>query len=258
MRARRRRRRVWVGVVAAAAVLVVLGAVVWLSHASFLRVTAVGVSGVQTVASSSVGAVVLGSLDGSYGYLFAKNNILLYPQDEIIETLRAKYPQFKVVEVRAQDFSTLAVSVVEREPKSLWCAEACYFMDEDGTVYAPAPSFSSPVYVSYRGRATDGRLPRQYLDKDTFHALSALVGAIAQKESGESVASVSVDYQGDVRLRLLSGFMLMFPLAEQGGDVFERYALARRSAPFKDHALSDFEYLDLRFGDKLYYKLRDE
>ena len=34
--------------------------------------------------------------------------------------------------------------------------------------------------------------------------------------------------------------------------------LALEAEPFKGHALSDFEYLDLRFGDRLYYKLKSE
>lgn len=256
VRARRRRRRVVGSLIFGGLILVIFASMVWLSHAPFLRVQGVVVSGLKTTASSSVIALVKSNLEGTYGYLFAKNNILLYPQDDIAAALALKYPQFKVAEVHAQDFSTIAVVVVEREPKALWCLEACYFMDEDGVVYAPAPEFSSPVYVAYRGSATDGRLPRHYLTKDTFHSLSALVGAIAQKESTELVVSAAVDGQGDVRLRFESGFMLIFPLKAQGGDIFERYALARGAEPFAGRTLSEFEYLDLRFGDKLYYKLK--
>lgn len=256
VRARRRRRRVVGGALALGVVAVLVGGFVWLSHAPFLRITEVLVSGPRTVASSSVEAFVLEQLTGTYGYVLAKNNILLYPQDSIAAALATKYPQFKVVEVQAHDFSTVGVSVIEREPKALWCLEACYFMDEDGIVYAPAPTFSSPVYVSYRGRATDGKLPRQYLTKDEFHELSALAGAFAQKEGAEQLVEVAVDGTGDVRAQFASGFTVLFPLIEEGGDVFERYALARDAEPFKDRAIADFEYLDLRFGDKLYYKER--
>ncbi|MEK7068493.1 MAG: hypothetical protein AAB964_01625, partial [Patescibacteria group bacterium] len=245
-------------VVAAAALVAGL---VWLSHAPFLRIETVTVTGVRSVASSSIQTLVRQRVQGVYGYLFAKDNILLYPQDEIAAALAAKYPQFKVVEVQAADFSTVKVTVVEREPKALWClaphnqAGSCYFMDEDGVVYAPAPTFSAPVYISYRGTAT-GKLPRQYLSKEEFHALSAFAGAIAQKESPERLESVSVDGLGDVRLRFENDFTVLFSLNEEGGDIFERYVLARTAEPFAGRPLSDFEYLDLRFGDKLYYKER--
>ena len=53
-----------------------------------------------------------------------------------------------------------------------------------------------------------------------------------------------------------SGFVLKFALSDAGGDVFERFSLALAAEPFLGRSLSDFLYLDLRFGDKLYYKLK--
>lgn len=264
VRARRRRRRAVGGIFAALAVVAMLGGFVWLSHAPFLRVERVVAAGLASVSATDVEAVVRKHLEGTYAFLFAKNNILIYPQDTIAATLRSEYPQFKVVEVRAQDFSTINVVVVEREPKSLWCPEGesartggCYFMDEDGVVYARAGA-SDALYIEYRGTTTEGALPRQYLGVEAFRALSAFVGAVAQKETTEPPRTVAVDAVSDVRIGFPSGFVLLFSAKAQGGDVFERYALARDAAPFAGRALGEFEYLDLRFGDKLYYKERHE
>ena len=65
-----------------------------------------------------------------------------------------------------------------------------------------------------------------------------------------------VDSNGDVHIMFASGFTLLFPISADGGDVYQRFTLALQSDPFTSHKLSDFEYLDLRFGDKLYYKLK--
>lgn len=259
VRARRRKRRALGGVLVAVVVCAALGGLVWLSHAPFLRVEHVVAQGLASVPAEGVEQVVRRHLDGAYGYMFAKNNILIYPQDTIAAALRAAYPQFKVVDVRAQDFSTIAVVVVEREPKALWCqSEQCYFMDEDGVVYAPAPSSGVGGYVSYTGDTEGASLPRQFLDTAQFRELAAFVGAIAQKEPGDRVVRVGIDQSNDVRLVFASGFALLFSLRAQGGDLFERYALARDAEPFAGRALGEFEYLDLRFGDKLYYKERHE
>jgi len=45
-------------------------------------------------------------------------------------------------------------------------------------------------------------------------------------------------------------------VSDSGADVLERIALALQSEPFAKRSLTDFAYLDLRFGDKLYYKLK--
>lgn len=263
VRARRRRRRVVGGAVALAVLAALVGAGVWLANAPFLRIERVSVAGVKTVASTTVEAFVRRELAGEYAPFFSKNNVLLYPQDALMAALGAQYPQFKAVELGASDFSTLELNVVEREPKALWCPSrdsgpaACFFMDEDGVVYAPAPVFSAPVYVSYYGPAEGARLPKQYLSAEQFRALSALAGAVAQKEPADTVVGVAAEPAGDARVVFGSGFELLFSLGAPGGDVFERYALARAAAPFKDRALGEFEYLDLRFGDKLYYKAKD-
>ena len=57
-------------------------------------------------------------------------------------------------------------------------------------------------------------------------------------------------------MRFADNFTLIFTLVDQGGDVFERLTLALTSGPMAAHKLGDFQYLDLRFGDKLYYKLK--
>lgn len=229
------------------------------SHIPALLVRDITVAGAETIASSTLRAKAQQHLDGAYAWVFPKRNIFFYPKRDIAESLMRAYPVFASVDVHAVDFHTIAVNVVERHPRALWCEESrCAFMDEHGIVYAEAPHFSEPIYISYAGEASGGIFPRQYLTPTQFQSLAALVDAIAQRLPEERVSRVHVDGVEDVRVHFASGFFLIFPLSDQGGDVFERFTLAQKSEPLSGRALSDFEYLDLRFGDKLYYKLKSE
>ena len=98
-------------------------------------------------------------------------------------------------------------------------------------------------------------MPWQYLTPSTFRSLAALVAAVAKK-SNEPVQTVSVDDNKDVHMTFANGFVLLVSLNDDTGDTFERFSLALGAAPFTQHTLGDFQYLDLRFGDKLYYKLK--
>lgn len=258
LKARKRRRRVRLGIVLAVFVLLVFGVLVGLSYAPFLRVTAVAVSGAQTADPAAIQKIAAEHMAGAYGYVFAKNNIFLYPKAAIAAALMAQYPQFKSVEVSAKDFHTVAVAVDERQPAARWCGTTCFVMDEDGVVYAAdqGAATSSP-WVSYSGGA-EGKLPWQYLPAEQFKALFALVGALSQTEPGNPVVQVAVDSNNDVRAYFKNNFVLMFSLNDESGDIFERFTLALKSAPFAGKTLGDFEYLDLRFGDKLYYKLKGQ
>lgn len=262
LRLRKRRRRVRLSLLLLCAALLALAAVAGAAHLSAVRVSEVAVSGAQTLSVGAVESFVRQQLEGSYGYVLPKDNIFLYPKARIRQELLAAYPVLASADVHARDFHTIAVVLVERAPRALWCPEPphsadCLFIDERGVAYGEAPSFSEPVYTVYGGPLPEGPLPKQFLSEDEFQALSALVDAVVQKLSGEKLQDVLVDAQGDVHMRFTDGFVLKFALREQGGDVFERLTLALTAEPLASRTLAQFEYLDLRFGDKLYYKLRD-
>lgn len=262
LRARRRKRRLLAVGGAVLSLVLLCGGVVWLSYASFMRVERVVVSGNKTLASSTVVAIVEKELVGTYGYVFPRNNIFIYPKAEIRAAITERFPVLKQADIHAIDFKSIEVVLVEREPRALWCGgvgapEPCVFMDDTGVVYAPAPEFSAPVYVSYYGAANGTRLPKQFLTPATFEALSAFVDAVSQRE-GLGVLGVSVGENGDTELVLEGDFTLKFSTEDDSGDVFERYVLARTAEPFVGKELSEFLYVDLRFGDKLYYKLKSE
>lgn len=256
LRQRRRRRRVVAVVAVVLAVAALLGGLVWLSHASFLKIKTVSIVGAETLSSTTLQALVKETLTGNYLFLFAKDNIFLYPKKHIEATLLTKNSTLKSVDIKASTFDTVLVTVVERQPKALWCDGNCFLLDEDGVVYAVAPNSSDLHYISYVGSTTAQTVPRQFLTPKEFLALSALVEALAQKVTDDRLRTAMVDEHRDVRVRFMSGFEILFTLDEAAGDIFERFTLALTADPFVSKKLSDFSYLDLRFGDKLYYKLK--
>ncbi len=255
LRARRKRRRVRLAVVALGALALLLAIMVGLSYIPFLQIRNVAVSGTQTLATSTVANYVESYIAGRYLYVIPKRNIFLYPKDKIASGLLSSFPELRVADVHAGDFHTIEVEVVEREPKALWCANTdCYLMDQEGVVYAPAKSREG--FVEYHGTTQGDRLPRQYLNANQFEALFSLVDALSQKVATSHITRVSIDNHADVEADFDNGFTLKFALGDASGDTFERFSVALTAGPFLGHTLSEFLYLDLRFGDKLYYKLK--
>lgn len=262
VKARRRRRRTLLLWGSVALLVVVCGGVLWLANAEFLRIKTIETTGAKTVAAEALQADVKKYIVGEYLNLFPKNNIFLYPKEEITEGLITAHPTLKSVVVKAENFSTISVTALDREPRALWCgvqatsSEPCLLLDEDGVAYAVAPEFSDNPYKKYFGALSGEYVPQQFLKPDSFHSLSALVDAIAQSRPEDAVRSVFVDERNDVHIVFANGFALLLALQDEGGEVFERFTLALTAEPFKSHTLPEFEYLDLRFGDKLYYKLK--
>ena len=255
LRARRKRRRARLALVSLGALALLLAIVVGLTHLPFLQVREVAVSGTTTLASSTIAAYIEEAIAGYYLLVVPKRNIFIYPKRAIADGLLKRFPELRAADVHAGSFRSIEAQVIEREPKALWCqGSQCFRMDQGGVVYAYASGEEG--FVSYRGATVGESLPRQYLSQEEFESLFALVDAVSQKLPETPVEVVAVDAQMDAEAVLRGGFVLKFALGDAGGDVFERFTLALTSAPFAEHSLNEFEYLDLRFGDKLYYKLK--
>ncbi len=264
LRARRRARRVRLVATAIGFLFLIGAGTTLLAHAPFLRIKNVDVAGVESIATSTIREFVAETLRGSYGYVLPKGNILIYPRESLKAEMLAQFPILRSVALRAQNFSSILVEVEERTPHALWCGKSrmevspCFLLDNSGVAYGSAVSFSGSAYVRYYGAAAEAGLAKQYLTEEKFHALDALVLAIAKDIKDDTLAHVEVDVAEDVRMGFKSGFEIIFSLREDDAAVYQHFTLALTAKPFTEHALSEFMYLDLRFGDKLYYKLRGE
>lgn len=268
LKRRKRVRRVRLLIALSVLLLLLLGIVIGLSWVPFIRIHMVEVRGTETIATSTLEEFVNGEIEGKMIFVLPKNNIFLYPKQNIISKLLARYPTLKGANVRAQNFETIGVEVAERKPRALWCGEnksdgdQCYLMDETGFAYAEAPAYENAPYVRYFGAATTTEgftssiTPKQFLTAENFAALLALVDALAAHQKNSLIKEAEVDSHSDVYLAFSNGFTLIFSLKDAKGDVFERFTLALASGPFLNKSIADFEYLDLRFGDKLYYRER--
>ncbi len=260
LKARKRRRaRILYGLLGAFLVAL-LGSVVWLSWQPFLRIREVRIEGAQTVATSTLEKFIRARLEGSYFGMLPKDNVFLYPKSRIVKDVRANYPRFADVSIAAGGLTSLVVALAERAPAQLWCGaspealQPCLYLDASGAAYAQAPAFSGAPYARYYGELSEGSMPRQFLSPEESRSLFALVDAMGAIV-GEA-ESVWLEDMNDASARFSGNFVVKFSRADDPAKVFERFALALKSTPFSSRELSDFEYLDLRFGDKLYYKLR--
>ncbi len=271
VRAKRRKQRYIVAAIVFFTALLVFSGLVWLSRAAFLRITSIQVSGEQTVSAASVTEFVQSKISGYKLFVFAKDNIFLYPQSQIQRELPLAMPVVASVRVHAVNFHTIGVDIVERQPKALWCGNSraassseCLLLDQSGVAYGPANNGfviadqPDSGYKRYFGALISSSTPPQYLTPDAFTSLGALVDAIAQNQLQDAVESVYVDSSSDVHMGFASGFELLFALSADGGDVYSRFQLALQSDAFAGHTIADFRYLDLRFGDRLYYKLKGQ
>jgi cell division septal protein FtsQ len=230
----------------------------------FMQVTKFEISGNQELATEELRSQSESIFNGTYLGFIPKNNYILFPTGKIILSLKDKFKKINEVETTKTFPDTFLLKITERKSLLVWCVkdDDCYLMDENGIAYNKV-DFSAPEVVqNHLIKVSDLSSEGIYVGEKviTDEYLKYLMGISDQLKSqvdisiGEQYAtptavSEEIDVSTQEGTRIL--FSTQFPLenAVKGLKIF----LQKRP----QSKLSEFEYIDLRSENKIFYKLKN-
>src|SRR5581483_4179500 len=121
LKEKRRKRVFLISLYTFAALVLIACGLSYLSGLEYLSLGKIEVEGNIRVSEPAITSIVLNDIKGNYLGLFAKRNILLYPQEEIRKDIEA-LPAVKSANVTRKDATTLLVTLNERKKSSEWCS----------------------------------------------------------------------------------------------------------------------------------------
>jgi cell division septal protein FtsQ len=253
-------------------VLCIAGSIIFIFHLDNFRIGTVSVIGTTSISEAEVKDLAKAVIDGSYGHVLPRNSILLYPKQEITSTLHSKFLKVLSVKVQRDGLRGITISIQERTPFALWCGSdiltakvngKCYFMDSDGLLYTEAPTFSSDVYLQYYGGTIEGKniLGKHYLPATDFKNLDRFVRTLIS--SGVETKHILVS-DGSIEIYLGEketpfSTRLRFSLAQpydKSLSAFNTFISAQTTMTTVQKYLKTVEYINFRFGNKIYSKAR--
>lgn len=245
-------------------ILLSLGALGWLMRFDEVTIQNIVIKGYSTVGRDLLNTLTETHLTGSYFFLFPKNSIFIYPKHVIEASVLESFKRIKKVSVSFTDFQSIVVEVEERQPDSLWCDNAtdiqngvgeCYFLDDRGVIFAKAPSFSGNIFFRYYGVVEGHPIGNRFLSPDEFSTLRLFV--LSLYKLNISPIFLSVIDKDDMVLYMEGGNKILFGRTQNLSDIFSNLESILASDEFKDAGFSEIEYLDVRFGNKAYYKYKE-
>ncbi len=258
LRARRayKRRGMMYGI---CALLVLAGA--GLSALTFhpsVAITSVVVEGAQHLSANQIQTATLQALLSHEGVLYSKNTVLTADLKLVASELKASFPRIESVNVRRYGINTVKVSLRERVPFATWCDIAdegqCYHVDATGYIFEPV--WGEKVSPALRGGVGQGDPLRSYVVKDSFQAVHAFVEAFRSIGMKSEQISISDDTV-DARISFEQDPDVIVLLDDEPVRVARTIDAARNAASIKEKYAS-LEYIDARFGNRLYYKSKSE
>ena len=243
---------------------VFLSFIAGLSYASYrphIRISNIETTGETLISLDDIKSKSLAFISGSYFWLFPKNNSFLYPNSKLENHLKDTFKRIDSVSVGLKDLKTLKVDIVERKPDSIWCdnltPENCYFMDKDGVIFDNAPQFSGDAYFKHYGFISGEPIGKQYMASTTqFKNIKDFVST-ARLLSLKPVY-ITVNDKEEFTLVIAGGGKIYFDMREPMERVISNFEALFRIKDFATSTTKNLEidYIDLRFGNKLFYKLK--
>lgn len=270
----KRRRRAFLlrGALALAAAVAIGGALSAITRADALSIGTIEVKGAATVSAEEVKSLATEFLAGKYAYLFPKASALLYPAAALEGAIVARFPRVAAADARLLSPTALSISLTERTPHALLCsprpegegeegkeptepATPCYFLDETGFVFSKAPEFSGTPFFRYESWASaEDPVGTFFLPAERFRELDFFVASV--RSAGTDPVSLALLPEGDVSLALSGGARILFSEAQDLAEVFENLQAVLSSEVVKEQGVLSLDYLDLRFGNKVFYKFK--
>lgn len=231
---------------------------------SHLIISNIELKGNVVTNSEELQTIIADDLAGNYFWVIPRSDALLYPKQKIIKDLMNKEPRLSMVELKLLNLKNLSVIVAERTPKALYCKDVtdtlnpagCYFIDASGFIFSEAPSFSGGVYFVYSSDPVlDTPLRTQYFDTKKFNQLDVFIKSLGDIGLYPKIFILKND---EYHLILSNGGDIMWKATQDLEQVRSNLSSFIEDASFQQNKnnLNNIQYIDLRFGNKIFYKYR--
>lgn len=259
-RAEKRRRRfsisrkhlLVVGSMVTAAIFII-GAV-FLLRLPKLQVSEIHFSGLNVLTKEEIAKDIFDSTQGSYFGFLPRRSTVLLNTGTLQEKIKNDFPRIEDVIIKKLFPRTLQVTIEERKSFGILCAgSTCVYIDIAGFAYEDAPDSSGSLIMKIK---TDAGLPR--VGERVLDSALALRLILLRQEIKRALDMEVVGYEllkkvpREIRVDVSEGFRLIINRDDDFQNVF-RVLKTVLDEEIKDRR-SRLQYIDLRFGNKVFYK----
>jgi len=267
----KRRRRAFVGraFFAIFCLAGIWGAIYLLAGLKAITISNLDVSGAVSVPPAQITATAQPFLEGRYFSTVPKANIIFYPKSEIEKKILESFPQINRVDIGFENLHSIQIKISERVAEALWCQveletagktgkENCFALDNGGFIFAPAPSIGSttPAFIKfYSDLRMTNPIGQTYTHPEYFQSLLGFAKDL--NSLGFQVSAFVERADADFEAKLSTGSRLIFGRSADFSSILSNFKTIVSEPSFGGpEALAKIDYIDLRYGNKVFYKPR--
>ncbi len=248
--------------------------IVFLLRIKSFQLSSINIEGNVVLESKDIENFINKKYEGKYLWVIPKNNTIFVLPNTIKKSLQKEFPKIDYLEVKRSFPNKLSVSLSERKGAYVWCGNdvtisviskdnQCFFVDKEGVIFSEAPYFSGTPFVLFLGgeKNKDQILGTQLLNQNDFKNIILIYDVISKLKLSPYAVLVLPDGEYEILLRdgqynFLNSPRIKLKDINDQIIISQNLAAALNTKIFKENKISDFSYIDLRFGNKVFYKLK--
>lgn len=232
-------------------ITLVMGTIVWaLFFSGWLDIKYIQVSGLNELHTRQANEAINQWRTKTWLGLPTGDNLLFVGAGALSQAMRKSVPYIKDISINKGFMHSINITASERSISGIWCFHdgECYYFDFDGSLLERAPLSSGYLLLTVNDLRPDARK----IDADFLKAVQVIVAETGSRNilikditiPPESYVEIDVDTAGGYPIRL--GTDTDISAQFHALDVFLRQRPANES----------YDYIDLRFTGRVYYKVR--
>lgn len=225
-----------------------------LAYLPFLRINAVEVKG-GGKKSGMIQWLIRENLNKRTFLFLPSDNIFLIQKKNLGEEIKKNFPEIKEVNVKISAFSRkITAEIKERQIFAFICRDNnCFYLDDEGMLFSRAPLIAGNIVMEVAASSTvmQNVYLGQKISQESFGTISGLVKKF-EEVFHEKPSKVILKNDNVFEFLLASGLRIIFDSEIDFQKIFRNLNIALQNIKEKEK----LDYIDLRFGNKVYYKFK--
>jgi len=236
--------------------VLLISGIIYLLQIPQVQISEVKISGNSFVSTEEIQNKVDKELNSKILWFIPKSNILFFSKNKVRNAIKEN-PAIIDVSIHKDYFKTARVEVIEQEKEAIYCDSIerirCYYVNKDGFIYAVIQDFIVPEQEIILYREADQKMIGDVVYEKDLHT-SIMTFIKSSVRYGILIPRVQLKTDDVLEFYTEQGVILRASRYDDFEKDFTNFiALFEQDVLDKD-MLSEIEYIDLRFGNKVFYK----
>lgn len=238
-------------------IILLLGGVFYIIRLPKFQLSEIEFQGLTALSSEELKDTMFRLTEGVYLFAIPRRALFFISPSRLGERLKKEYPRIEDVEISRRFPNRLWVVIKERIPWAIFCVEgkSCAYIDSTGFAMEESPDTQGSLIRKINALSGAFEIGDRALDPLLMDKL-LMLGERTERTLESKVVKYEVEHPSakEVKLYVDEGFYLIF-LRDDDFDNAFRVLKKILEGEIKGKR-AQLEYIDLRFGNKVFYKFK--